>query len=437
MVEGGITSLVLAGVFLVLSAFFASSEAAFLSLQRTRITHMVSTGVPGARRVADMISQPERLLSTILLGNNLVNVALTSIITVTMVAFVGQGNEGQGVAIATVVSTALLLLVGEIVPKTVAVRKAERVAFIYAFPLKWSEYLLLPFVLVLQWTTRGLNALLGGATSSASITEGELRTMIDIGEAEGTFEASEAEMLENVFQFGDQQVREVMTPRLEMVSIPSDWNYRQFLDMYAQNTHTRFPVYTDTVDDITGIVSAKDLLNKMAVDGLDYDASATDVRREAYFVPETKRISELFNELRQQGHQMAIVIDEFGVVAGLVTLKRLLEVVVGPVGEEGEAPEDVFRAIDENTFHVEGGMSIQEVNQELNIDLQEGEFETIAGYALEVLGHIPAPNEEFERENLKFEIIQMDNLKIEEIKITKTNPPSNDQSDETDTDPAR
>ncbi len=437
MVAGGTLSLILIGVFLVFSAFFSSSEAAFLSLQRTRIAYLVSTGIPGAKRVADMIGQPERLLSTILLGNNLMNVAFTSVVTVSAIEFVGEGNRGQGVAIATVVSTVALLLVGEIVPKTIAVRNSERVAFLYAQPLKWTEYLLLPFVVFLQWITRGLNAVLGGSEPESSITEGEFRSLIDIGESEGTFKPSEAEMLEKVFQFGDRHVREVMTPRVEMVSINEGSNFREFLDIYAQNTHTRFPVFTDTVDDITGVISAKDLLNKMANEGVDYNASATDVQREAYFVPETKRISELFDELRQSGHQMAIVIDEFGGVAGLVTLKSLLEVVVGPVGEEGEAPEEEFRAIDENTFHVEGGMSIQEANQELEIELPEGEFETIAGFVLETLGHIPALNEEFEHENLKFEIIDMQGLRIEEIKITKSETREGGESGEFDTGQAR
>lgn len=437
MVAGGTLSLILIGVFLVFSAFFSSSEAAFLSLQRTRIAYLVSTGIPGAKRVADMIGQPERLLSTILLGNNLMNVAFTSVVTVSAIEFVGEGNRGQGVAIATVVSTVALLLVGEIVPKTIAVRNSERVAFLYAQPLKWTEYLLLPFVVFLQWITRGLNAMLGGSEPESSITEGEFRSLIDIGESEGTFKPSEAEMLEKVFQFGDRHVREVMTPRIEMVSINEGSNFREFLDIYAQNTHTRFPVFTDTVDDITGVISAKDLLNKMANEGVDYNASATDVQREAYFVPETKRISEVFDELRQSGHQMAIVIDEFGGVAGLVTLKSLLEVVVGPVGEEGEAPEEEFRAIDENTFHVEGGMSIQEANQELEIELPEGEFETIAGFVLETLGHIPVVNEEFEHENLKFEIIDMQGLRIEEIKITKSETLEGGESGEFDTGQAR
>ncbi|HAL49378.1 MAG: HlyC/CorC family transporter [SAR202 cluster bacterium] len=420
MLEDQTVNLILVAVFLVFSAFFASSEAAFLSLQRTRIAHLVSIGYPGARRVASMVGQPERLLPAILLGNNLVNVAFTSVITVTVVSYVGEGNEGRGVAIATFVATAALLLLGEIIPKTVAVRKSEQVAFFYALPLKWTEYLLLPFVLVLQWTTRRLNAILGGPSSSGSITEFELRSLIDIGEAEGAFEASEAEMLENVFRFGDQRVREVMTPRTEIQFLQRGSTLQEFLEVYAENAHTRFPIYDESPDNIVGIISAKDILKRLASGDIEIDQTATDDIREALFVPETKRISELFDELRHSGNQMAMIIDEFGGMAGLVTLKRLLEVVVGPVGEESEAPEEEYREIDENTFIVDGGMSIQEASEELAIELPEGEFETIAGFALDVLGHIPSEGESFEQGNLKLEIAKMEYLKIERIRITKT-----------------
>ncbi len=419
MLEGDYLSLVLLPVLLALSAFFSSSEAAFLSVQRTRIAHLVSEGIPGARRVANMIGEPERLLSTILLGNNLVNVALASVITVTIVAAVGEGNEGLGALIATVITTVILLIGGEIIPKTIAVRNSERVAFIYSRPLKWTEYLLFPFVIALQWTTRGLNSLLGGTREEPSITEGEFRTLIDIGEAEGEFDPSEAEMLANVFRFGGGQVRDVMTPRTEMVSIRRGALLHEFLDIYGENAHTRFPVYRETPDNIIGIISSKDVLRHMAQKGLQYNDAVTDAIREAYFVPETKRIAELFDELRETGSQMALVIDEFGGVSGLVTLKRLLEVVVGPVGEEGESLEDEFHAIDEYTFHVEGGMSIQEANQQLDINLPEGEYETIAGFALDILGHIPRAGEEFEFGGFKFEILEMQALKIEEISITR------------------
>ncbi|MCY4653446.1 MAG: CNNM domain-containing protein, partial [Dehalococcoidia bacterium] len=225
MMDGDFLSLALVLVLLALSAFFSSSESAFLSVQRTRLAHLVSEGVPGARRVAEMIGEPERLLATILLGNNVVNAATTAVITATVVAFVGGASEPAGVTpagvvIATAISTIALVLFGEIIPKTIAVRNAERVAFLYSRPLTWTEYLLLPFVVILQWATRGLNALLGGNISDRrSITEDEFRSLIDIGEAEGEFEPAEAEMLENVFQFGDRQVKEVMTPRTGMITI--------------------------------------------------------------------------------------------------------------------------------------------------------------------------------------------------------------------------
>ena len=426
MMDGDFLSLGLVLVLLAISAFFASSESAFLSVQRTRLAHLVSEGVPGARRVAEMIGEPERLLVTILLGNNIVNAATTAVITAAVVAFVGGDSEPAGVTpvgvvIATAISTVALVLFGDIIPKTIAVRNSEKVAILYSRPLTWTEYLLLPFVLILQWATRGLNALLGGDFSNRrSITEDEFRSLIDIGEAEGEFEPAEAEMLENVFQFGDRQVREVMTPRNEMITIQQGSTLREFLDMYSLTQHTRFPVYRNSTDNIIGIISSKDVLRRMAQTNLSYDDSVTEAIRDTHFVPETKRISDLFDELRMTGNQIALVIDEFGGVSGLVTLKRLLEVVVGPVGEEGESPEEEFRAIDENTFHVEGGMSIQEANQEMDIELPHGEYETIAGFALDVLGHIPVRGEQFEYENMMFEILRMQDLRIEEVRVTKS-----------------
>ena len=384
-----------------------------------------------------MIGQPERLLSTILLGNNLVNVAFTALVTVMIVKIDGLG-EGGGVVVATVVGTTALLIVGEIIPKTIAVRNAERAAFLYARPLKWVEALMLPLVLVLQWTSRRVNSALGGGVSMRrSITEGEFRTLIDIGEAEGTLDPVEAEMLENVFRFGDRQVREVMTPRTEIVSIERGASLREFLNVYAENSHTRFPVYKGTVDNIIGLISSKDILKAMSTRGIDYDGSVTDLTRDAHYVPETKRISELFDELRQSGNQMAIAVDEFGGLAGLVTLKRLSEEVVGPVGEEGAAPEEEYEAIDKNTFQVDGGMSIDEVNEELEIDLPPGDFETIAGFALDILGHIPAEGEQFEYGPLSFEITLMDALKIETIRVTKTPDVGSGDQVETDTGQAR
>ncbi|MCH7745377.1 MAG: HlyC/CorC family transporter [Chloroflexi bacterium] len=431
MPDSGALSLILLLVFLIFSAFFSSSEAAFLSLERIRIAHLVNTDIPGARRVADMIEQPERLLSTILLGNNLVNVAFTAVVTVTVVDLLG---EGSGLAVATGVGTLVLLIFGEIIPKTFAIHYAERVAFLYARPLKGVEIAFWPIVIALQWITRRTQNIFGVETAAReSITEDELLSLIDIGEAEGTFEPAEAEMLENVFRFGDRQVREVMTPRNEIVSIERGATLGEFLNIYAQNSHTRFPVYREDADNIIGIISAKDILKAMATRGIRFDDSVTDVIRDSYFVPETKRIAELFKELRQSGNQMAMAVDEYGGLAGLVTLKRLSEEVVGPVGEEGVAPEEEFEEIDENTFQVDGSMSIDEANDEMEIDLPKGDFDTVAGFVLDLLGHIPTEGEQFEYNNLKLEIIRMDNLKIETIKVIKPQPVEDGAEIETDT----
>ena len=420
--------------FLVLSAFFSSSEAAFLSLQRTRIAHLLSEGVPGARRVANMLNEPERLLSTILLGNNLVNVAFSAVITVVVVKRVeiiaGKENEGIGVVIATMLGTITLLVLGEVIPKTIAVRNSERIAFLYSYPLKWGEYLLFPFVVVLQWITKMFSSRVGGAQDDQpSITEGELSTLIDIGVGEGEFEQEEAERLKGVFRFGDRQVRDVMTPRTEIVFVQRGSTVKEFLATYAEHSHTRFPVYWDTTDNVVGVLSLKDIMRSLAVNDLKDEDSVTDVIRDVHFVPETKRIAELFDELRRSGNQMAIAVDEFGGVAGLVTLKQLIEDVMGRVGEEGVGAEEEMTLVAQDTYEVDGGMSIDEARDRLELDMEEGDFETVAGWALERLGHIPAVGETFEADGLAVEIIEMDNLKIETLRLTK-----NSRSTETDND---
>ena len=426
-----IASLALIMGFVVLSAFFSSSEAAFLSIQKTRIAHLLSEGVPGARRVSDMLNEPERLLSTILLGNNLVNVAFSALVTVVVVERVGEANEGLGVVIATVLGTVTLLILGEIIPKTIAVRNSERIAFVYSYPLKWIEFVLLPFVAVLHWITKVVSNWVGGARDDQpSITEGELSTLIDIGVGEGEFEQEEAERLKGVFRFGDRQVRDVMTPRTEIEFVQRGSTVREFLNLYAVHTHTRYPVYWDTTDNVVGVLSLKDILRSLAVNGLTDEDSVTDVIRDVHFVPETKRIAELFDELRTSGNQMAMAVDEFGGVAGLVTLKQLIEDVMGRVGEEGVGAEEEMTMVARDTYEVEGGMSIDEARDRLELDIEEGDFETVAGWALERLGHIPAKGETFEADNATAEITEMDNMKIERLRLTKRPKPTDADDEE-------
>ncbi len=418
-----LSDLLIAAVLVLLSAFFSSSESAFLALKDTaRLRHLVSKGSRDAVLVEEMLRKPGRLLSTILLMNNLVNVGFAALVTIIVISFLGDGaSAAASTAVATVVATAVLLIFGEVVPKTLAVRHAERVAFLAAGPLKGIQLVLLPIVTVLQWISRVATP--GGGTKDPSITEDELRTLIDIGETEGQFEPEEAEMLESVFRFGDRQVRDMMTPRTEIVSVARGTSMKEFLRLYAEHAHTRFPVYKDSTDNVVGILSAKDILRSMAADRVDLDGIVTDVIRDAYFVPETKRIAELFDELRNTGNQMAIVIDEFGGVAGLVTLKRLLEEVVGRVGEEGVSPEEEYEALGQDTYQVDGGMSVDEVMDELDIDLGDGDYETVAGFVLDALGHIPEEGESFETAGLSIEVAEMKGLKIEAVKLVRK--PSN------------
>lgn len=430
MSDAGLLNLFLIVAFVLFSAFFSSSEAAYLSLERVRVAHLVNSNVPGARRIAGMLEQPERLLATILLGNNLVNVAFTAVVTVIAVDLLG---ENTGVVVATVAGTLALLVFGEIVPKTFAVHNSERMAFLYARPLKAVELVLWPFVMALQWMTRGTRAALGAETTPReSITEAELRTLFDIGEAEGTFEPGEVDMLENVLNFGDSQVREVMTPRNRIASVEHGTTLREFLAVYADYSHTRFPVIRGGGDNIIGILSVKDVLRAISTDKLRFEDSVTDYIRDCYFVPETKRVAELFEELRSTGNQMAMVVDEYGGPSGLVTLKRLLEVVVGPVGEEGVALEEEFEAIDENTFQLDASMIIAEANDELKIGIPEGDFDTVAGFVLAELGHIPTEGEQFDFNQLKFEIVEMNNLKIETVRVTRLHPAEDEVGREAD-----
>ena len=256
---------------------------------------------------------------------------------------------------------------------------------------------------------RLLMLLIGGnqRLSSPSITEGELRMLIDMAQAEGMVETTEAEMLEKVFHFGDRQVQEIMTPRTEIVWIEDGTTLEEFLKIYSQETHTRFPVYRDNMENIVGTLSVKDLLQAMAQGDLNSDTSTTEVLRPVFFIPETKLIGELFSELRGVGQQMAIVIDQFGGVAGLVTLKALVEIIVGPVGEEGEPAREEFAATGEGQYDVDGSIGIQKANDEMELNLPEGNYQTLAGFILERLGHIPQEGEELYYRDLCIEITEM------------------------------
>jgi len=404
-------------VCLLLSAFFSSSETAFISLQRIRLQHMVDTKVKGAERVSRMIQQPAKLLSTILLGNNLVNVAAAALGTALAISLWG---EKYGILIATVVVTILLLIFGETTPKTLATHHPERLSLTLARPIAVVSWLLTPFVVVLSWIASGFSKLVGGAPVPRSlVSEEEIRTMISVGHKEGTFEESEAEMLHKVFDFGDRPVREVMVPRTEVASVEKGTKLADFLTIYAESPLSRFPVYEENMDNVVGILSVKDVLMAQAKGTINHEATIDDLVRPAYFTPESKRISELFIEMRDKNYRMAVVVDEYGGTAGIVSLSRLVEEIVGPVGDEFAEAEKEYEAINEYTFQIDGGMSIAEANEEMGLELPEGDYETVAGLILHLLGHIPKTGERLRYKGMNLVITEMRGVKIERILLTK------------------
>ena len=407
-------------LFLAISAFFSGSETAFLALQRVRLMHLVRSGVPRARQVFRLAENPERFLSTVLLGNNLVNTAAAAIGASLVIALID--NDSFAILIATVGVTILLLIFGEIIPKTFAAHHAERFAFAVSIPLQIIEFILFPIVQTLRILASLFTKLTGAKARTSFVTEQEIRSLISIGKEEGAVETSEAEMLEKVFHFGDNPVSEIMTPRPEIVSIEQHTTLRQFLGIYAEHYHTRFPVFVDSVDNIVGILSVKDVLKAQGEDNLQMEDDVTNLLRPAHFVPETKTVGSLFSELQAQGRSMAMIVDEFGGIAGLATLKQLLSVIVGPVGEEGQPLETPYASVDENTFILDAGIAISQLNSQLGLDLPLGEYQTLAGFLLERLGHVPEAGEHLNYNGLRFTVQRMEGVKIEEVEVLRLAP---------------
>jgi len=413
--------LVLFFICLLLSAFFCSSETAFFSLQRIKLEHMVSTEVKRARPVARMLERPEKFLSTVLLGTNLVNTAAAALGTALAISILPE----HGVLIATAGVTVVLLIFAETTPKMLATQHAERLSTLFVRPLQFFSWLFTPFVIVLSWIAIGFTRLVGGTPVSKSLANPEeIRTMIAMGEKEGTVEETEAEMLHKVFDFGDRPVREVMVPRPEVIAIEQGARISDFLALYAESPLSRFPVYQENRDNVVGILSVKDVLMARAKDGFDKDGTIDELVRPAYFAPETKRINELFAEMRDKNFRMCVIVDEYGGTAGIVSLTRLVEEIVGPVGDELAEVEKDFEVINEYTFQVDGSMRIEEVNEEMELDLPEGDYETVAGFVLYLLGHIPKQNEQLRYKGLKLVITEMRGRKIEKILLTKEKPAS-------------
>ncbi|EFW93697.1 hypothetical protein ZOD2009_01100 [Haladaptatus paucihalophilus DX253] len=413
---GGIASVLL---LLVLSAFFSSSEIAMFSLAKHRVEALVDEGVDGAKTVDSLKSDPHRLLVTILVGNNIVNIAMSSLTT----ALVGIyfDNPGATVLISTFGITSLVLLFGESAPKSYAVENTESWALKIAKPLKYSEYLLLPLVVTFDYLTRAVNRVTGGrsAIETSYVTRDEIQDMIQTGEREGVIEEDEREMLQRIFRFNNTIAKEVMTPRLDMTAVPQDASIDEAIETLVQSGHERVPVYEGSLDNVIGIVTVRDLVREK-----NYGETKTDglklsnLIQPTLHVPESKNVDELLTEMRENRMQMVIVIDEFGTTEGLVTMEDMVEEIVGEI-LDGEEEEPIER-VDEDTVIVRGEVNIDEVNEAMKIELPEGEeFETIAGFIFNRAGRLVEEGEDIDYEGVRLHVEQVENTRIMKARITR------------------
>lgn len=410
--------LVLFGACILLSAFFSSSETALFSMQKVRLKSLLDDRVKGSRTVADLLDQPAKLLSTILLGNNLVNVGAAAIATTLSIKYL---PEDQGVLVATIGTTVILLIFSETVPKTIATQHSEKLSLTFAQPLRILSWTLSPLVIVLSGIATFYSKIMGGSSIRKTFfSVNEIRTMISAGQQEGEVKDSEAELLHDVFEFFNLTVREVMVARPDVDAIKKGATLADFRNLFLQSPRSRFPVFEGNMDTVVGILVTKEVFKVQSLGLPDEHGLIDDMIRPAFFTPETKHIHDLLNEMRSSNNQMAIVVDEFGGTSGIVTLAGLAEEIVGEMGDELSPSEKEYQQLDENTFLIEGGMRIDEANDELNLGLPENtDYETIAGFVLSLLGHIPKVKEQVKYEDLILTITSMRGFRIREVRVTK------------------
>ncbi|MCI8550577.1 MAG: HlyC/CorC family transporter [Lachnospiraceae bacterium] len=397
---------------LFLSAFFSSAETALLTISQVRIRTLIEEGNKRAVTLERVISNKGKMLSAILIGNNVVNLSASSLITSLVIKKFGSAYVG----IATGVITLLILIFGEISPKTMATLKAESVALRIAGIISALMKILTPVIFIVNLLARGFLRLMrvDPDAKTDTITERELRTIVDVSHEEGVIESEERKMINNVVDFGDAQAKDIMVPRIDMVFAREDASYDELLKIYRESMFTRIPVYRDTTDNVVGIINMKDLL---------FYKDETPFRlqnylREAYFTYEFKKTSELFMDMRQNSVSLAIVLDEYGATAGLVTLEDLLEEIVGEIRDEYDADElKSLQKISDLEYRVEGSMKLDDINDALELSLSSENYDSVGGLIIGELDHLPVASESIISQNIRFVVESMDKNRIEWVKI--------------------
>jgi CBS domain containing-hemolysin-like protein len=403
---------------LLSAATSAAAETAFTSVNRIRLRNLAEEGDLKAKRVVRLLEQPQVFLTSILVMSN-VSVIVASTVA-TILAFKLSANWGE--VISTVVLSLVVLIFCEITPKTAAVQSPERWARGLVGPVEALTTVLRFVVIGLTWLTAGIVRVFGGQNvrHGPFVTEEELRLLVEVGEEEGVLEEEEREMIHNVFELADTSVREVMVPRIDMVTVEADATVEEAMDLIVQGGQSRIPVYEDTIDNIIGVLYAKDLLRIFA--SHQHPPSVRSIVRPAYFVPESKRLDDLLRELQQQRVHIAIVVDEYGSVAGLVTIEDLVEEIIGDIQDEYDKEEQLFERISDYEYIVDAKISLDDFNELLDTDLTSEDYETLGGFVYSQLDKIPTVGDVVHHENLTITVLSTKGRRVTKVKVVRTVP---------------
>jgi len=408
-----IVQLVVIFVLVFLSAFFSSSETALVTVNKIRMKNLADNGDKRAAKVLKVTSDSGKMLSAILIGNNIVNIAASSIATLFATDLFGSVGPG----IATGILTIVILIFGEVSPKTMATIKADSFSLLIAGIIDVLMLILTPIIFIINKVSSVVLWILRINPNDAdkAMTEDEIRTIVDESQESGAIEDKEREMIHNVFDFGDSLAKEVMVPRIDMTFVRADATYDELIDIFREDKFTRLPVYEDSTDQVIGIINMKDLLLTDRTENF----SVRDILREPYFTYEHKNTSDLFVEMRKSSISLAIVLDEYGVTAGLVTLEDLLEEIVGEIRDEYDSDEeDAIVKLSHHEYMILGSTNLDDVCDELDVEFESDDYDTIGGYCLELLDHLPEKNETiFTEDGAVIKIMEVDKNRIERIYI--------------------
>lgn len=415
MDAGAIYQIAFLVILLFLSAFFSSAETSLTTVNRIRMRSLAEEGNKRAERVLHITDDSGKMLSAILIGNNIVNLSASSIAT--SLAIKLWGSVGAGVA--TGLLTLLILIFGEISPKTLATIHAEKISLAYSGTIEFLMKILTPVIFIINKLSMGFLFLLRVDPNAGNqqMTEQELRTIVDVSKESGVIESEEHEMINNLFDFSDAQAKEVMVPRIDMTFADINSTYDELIEIFQEDKFTRLPVYEENTDNVVGILNMKDLL--LYKDKEHFKLS--NIMREPYFTYEHKNTAELFIEMKKSSISLAIVLDEYGATAGLITLEDLLEEIVGEIRDEYDTDEeDSILPLNEREFIVLGSTNLEDLCEELDLNFVSEDYDTIGGYLIGLLDHLPEKNEIIiTDDDVLLRVEQMDKNRIEKIYIKK------------------